>query len=399
MPLALAVAAALALLPQAAAPAGGTARVLPLDTGWDTSGEVRVETYLGKPAMRFRTGRAVRRDVSLEDGTIDALVAVSGRRSFAYVQFRMQGDEEHEEFYLRPHKSALPDAVQYAPVFKGESYWQFFHGPGGTASVEIPRDRWVPVRVVVSGGRAALFVDDLTTPRLVVPKLGRDAARGYLALRSFVPQGSAPDGELPVSYAEVTVRPGFVPYDFSRTPAPAVPAGTISRWSVSPSFAPAAGPIRAPRPDVLAGGGWTTLGTDATGRVLLFRDRARPKPRERAAVLARVTLTAPADGIRRLDLGYSDEVTVFLNGQPLFSGDASYHFDDPRQDGVVTLSQSTVYLPLKRGPNELLLAVSDVFGGWGFTGRLDGADGVEVSAEAPTAAPLPERGGAAAQPR
>lgn len=362
------------------------ARVLPLDTGWESTGEVRLEPYLGKPAMRFRTGRAVRRDVVFEDGTIDALVAVSGRRSFAYVQFRMQGDEEHEEFYLRPHKSSLPDSLQYAPVFKGESYWQFFHGPGGTAAVEIPRDRWVPLRVVVSGGKAALFVDDLTTPRLVVPRLGRDTAKGYLALRSFVPKGGAPDGELPVSFAEVSVRPGFVPYDFSKVTAPPVPSGTIERWAVSRSFTPAPGPVRAPLADVIGGGGFTTLSADATGRLLLFRDRARPKAQDRVAVFARVVLEAPDDGIRRLNLAFSDEVTVFVNGQPLFSGDATYRFDNPRQEGVVSLSQATVYLPLRKGRNELLLAVADVFGGWGFAGQLEGDEGVKVTAEPPAPA-------------
>lgn len=374
------VAAVAAVATDAAVAADVPARALPLDTGWDSTGEVRVEPYLGKPAMRFRTGRAVRRDVAFEDGTIDVLVAASGRRSFAYVQFRMQGDEEHEEFYLRPHKSALPDSVQYAPVFKGESYWQFFHGPGGTAAVEIPRDRWVPVRVVVSGDKAALFVDDLTTPRLVVPRLARDAAKGYLALRSFVPTGGAPDGELPVSFAEPTVRPGFVPYDFSKAAAPPVPAGTIQRWAVSRAFTPAPGPVRAPLTDVIEGG-FTNLSMDASGRLLLFRDRARLAPRDRVAVFARVVLEAPDEGVRRLNLAFSDEVTVFVNGQPLFSGDASYHFDNPRQEGVVSLSQATVYLPLRKGRNELLLAVADVFGGWGFAGQLEAADGVKVTAE------------------
>lgn len=372
----------------AAVAADVPARALPLDTGWDSTGEVRVEPYLGKPALRFRTGRAVRRDVAFEDGTIDVLVAVSGRRSFAYVQFRMQGDEEHEEFYLRPHKSALPDSLQYAPVFKGESYWQFFHGPGGTAAVEIPRDRWVAVRVVVSGGKAALFVDDLATPRLVVPRLARDAAKGYLALRSFVPAGGAPDGELPVSFAEVAVRPGFVPFDFSKVTAPAAPSGTIERWAVSRSFTPAPGPVRAPLADVIGGGGFTNLSADASGRLLLFRDRARLAPRDRVAVFARVVLEAPDEGVRRLNLAFSDEVTVFVNGQPLFSGDASYHFDNPRQDGVVSLSQATLYLPLKKGRNELLLVVADVFGGWGFAGQLEAAEGVKVTAEATVPTPV-----------
>ena len=377
MSAALLLASTLALQAPAAAPQE-TPRPLDLDRGWEISGDVRVEPHLGRPAIRFRTGRAIRRDVAFENGTIDAQMAVSGRRSFGYVQFRIQKDDEYEEFYLRPHKSELPDALQYAPVFRGESYWQFFHGPGGTAPVELPRDRWIPVRVVVEGSRAALFVGDLTTPRLVVPRLARDTVKGVFALNGFLPAGAAPEGEYPVSYSEIVVRPGFVAYDFSKRPPPAAaPPGSISRWSVSPSFEPPPGPLRAlPKP----AGEWGRLDADPAGRVLLFRDRARLKPRQRVAVLSRVTLQAASDGERRLNVGFSDEVTVFLDGRPLFSGDAIYRFDNPRQEGLITLSQATVYLPLRKGPNELVLAVADVFGGWGFAAQLDG-EGVSVAVE------------------
>jgi hypothetical protein len=34
-------------------------------------------------------------------------------------------------------------------------------------------------------------------------------------------------------------------------------------------------------------------------------------------------------------------------------------------------SDDAVYLPLRAGDNELLLAVAEVFGGWGLTARLE----------------------------
>ena len=46
-------------------------------------------------------------------------VKVTRRRSFVYVTFRMEDEQEYEELYLRPHKSGLPDAVQYAPGAPG----------------------------------------------------------------------------------------------------------------------------------------------------------------------------------------------------------------------------------------------------------------------------------------
>jgi len=348
---------------------------VPLDgPGWDRSGEVSSATVDGRSAMRLRTGRAIRRDVVLEDGTIDVDVRMPRLRAFVYLQFRMQNDREHEEIYLRPHKSGLPDAVQYSPVIQGASYWQMYHGPGGTAAVEFPVDRWVRVRLVLSGPRAALFVGDTLTPVLVAPRLGREPAEGYLALRSFQPAGS-PDDPWPATYANLLVRPGYIPFDFSGVtePAPAA-AGAIERWQLSPAFAPDSGPVRSP-PAVAS---WTSVPADPGGLVMLGRHVAVPAGVRRPATAARVILRADREGPRAFDFAYSDEVSVFLNGSLLYSGNMSYSYDEPRREGLIALGQETLYLPLRRGENELIMVVSETFGGWGLMARLPDGRGVEV---------------------
>jgi len=45
---------------------------------------------------------------------------------------------------------------------------------------------------------------------------------------------------------------------------------------------------------------------------------------------------------------------------------------------LITLDEHTVYLPLDAGDNELVLAVSDVFGGWGFMGQFPERAGLTV---------------------
>ncbi|MGE3524553.1 MAG: hypothetical protein AB7I33_01380 [Gemmatimonadales bacterium] len=369
--------------------AGAQARALPFDRGWELKGPgIRVASYMGRQALQLRTGTALRPDVRLRDGTIDLQMAASGRRSFAFVHFRMQSSAEHEEIYFRPHKAELPDAVQYAPVWRGESYWQFFHGPGGTAAVELPRDTWVPVRIVLSGSRAAVFVGDTVTPDMIVPRLAREAAEGSLGLGAFLPQGFAGESEWPVSFADVVVRPGYVPFDLSGAPAATTAApGTIMRWQLSRAFVTGDDPIAVLPDSIAAGPGWTRTEADPEGRVLVLRHRARPDPDRRSAVLGRVVLASPRDTQLPIQLAFSDEVTVFLNGRPLFYGDDRYRPDSPRQDGVVSFRQATVYLPLRAGRNELVLAVADEFGGWGFGARLAGDAGVTVMAEAPATAP------------
>jgi hypothetical protein len=175
---ALALLAALAVVATATEARAQVARRVPLDSQWELAGEgTRIERYKGAPAIRMRTGRAIRRDVSLEDGTIEFDMEVTPRRSFVYIQFRMVGDDEHEEIYFRPHKSQLPDAIQYTPVWRGDSNWQLYHGPGATAPYTFAHREWIHVRLVLSGRRAALFLGGDDKPHLVMA-LGREPAAG-----------------------------------------------------------------------------------------------------------------------------------------------------------------------------------------------------------------------------
>jgi hypothetical protein len=93
--------------------------------------------------------------------------------------------------------------------------------------------------------------------------------------------------------------------------------------------------------------------------------------------VARVRVVAERAGVRRLDLGFSDEATVFLNGVPLAHRDDSYDFQR-RRDGLIMLGQAVVYLPLRAGANDLAVLVADRFGGWGLMGRLPDARGLRV---------------------
>jgi hypothetical protein len=74
--------------------------------------------------------------------------------------------------------------------------------------------------------------------------------------------------------------------------------------------------------------------------------------------------------VKKLYLGYSDDVSVFLNGKILFRGRSAQNFRDPGFLGIVNSENDTVYLPLKKGGNELVLALSELGGGWGFICRV-----------------------------
>jgi hypothetical protein len=99
-----------------------------------------------------------------------------------------------------------------------------------------------------------------------------------------------------------------------------------------------------------------------------FSKRLEPQPGMKL-VYARTTIESDRDQVKKLYVGYSDEVSVFLNGKILFRGRSAQNFRDPGFLGIMNPENDAVYLPLKKGSNELMLAVSELGGGWGFICR------------------------------
>ena len=100
-----------------------------------------------------------------------------------------------------------------------------------------------------------------------------------------------------------------------------------------------------------------------------FSTRLQPQPGIKV-LYARTTIDAEREQVKKLEIGYSDDVSVFLNGQILYRGRSAQSFRDPGFLGIVNPENDAIYLPLKKGRNELVLAVSELGGGWGFICRL-----------------------------
>jgi hypothetical protein len=100
-----------------------------------------------------------------------------------------------------------------------------------------------------------------------------------------------------------------------------------------------------------------------------FSKRLEPQPGMKM-IYARTNIESEREQVKKLDIGYSDDVSVFLNGKILYRGRSAQNFRDPAFLGIISADDDAVYLPLKKGTNELLLAVSELGGGWGFVCRL-----------------------------
>ena len=321
----------------------------------------RVVEQAGRQAV---AGLAVLRDVDFEDGVIEfdvwaPDVRSTGGRAYPGVYFRMQSLQESERLYIRPHRAGLyADAIQYTPVFNGVAGWQLYSGEGFTNTLAFPFNEWVPVRIEVAGRRARVFVGTSAAPALIVHDLKHGLSKGGIAL-----------------YGEGTAYFSNFRYELGKTPAfpPAPPAdsvpGVINDWELSRGFpALLLDTERYPDVKMLAEAKWQKVSAEPSGLVDVSRFVAFNGV-EPESVLARTVIRSDGrQAAMKIDFGYSDAVSIFINGALIFAGDSSYRLRDSAFLGIVGYFDS-VNLPLRRGPNELLLVVSEGFGGWGFMCR------------------------------
>ena len=321
-------------------------------------------TYGGRECISVDTMHAVPHGVELLDGVLEMDIAVSADRGFPGVMWRIHDAENFESFFVRPHQVGNPDAVQYTPVSNGISSWQLYHGPGFWAPIRYPIGDWFTIRAVFSGDRAEVFVADMETPALSGIRLRRPVAPGGVGLST----GGVPIHVARFAYADRRT-------DLPRPRAEPGGPGTVLAWDVSDPFSADEMASDVLDPGFLAARQWTRLAAEPSG--LADLSRVNPIRDGRNAVLARVAVTAEAARSARLELGYSDRVALYLNGRPLFRGDAGYRSRDYRFLGSIGYHDA-VYLPLAEGENQLVAAVAEDFGGWGIQARFTDPAGLVV---------------------
>jgi hypothetical protein len=337
------------------------------DGNWKIDAEEsKRERYLGRDSLLLRNGEVWLDDAGFQDGVIEFDLAAPPTQGFHGLAFRARDRENYEHVYVRPHQSGNPDATQYTPVFNNVSGWQIYTGPRYSLPLTIASERWVHVRVVVRGRRMELSVDGET---VVFPEMINAPIAGGVAITS---------GNSPARFANVVVHKGELPPPEGGAGAelPALPAGIVREWRVSTAFAESAVASVAPlNQQEWRSLQWTTLPAEPNGIANLAR--AAKRTPEANTVFAAVTLRAGQARTIRAKFGFSDRVVAYLNGRPLFRADDKYRSRDYRFLGSMGLFDELI-LPLNRGDNQVWLAVSEDFGGWGAMMQLLGAEGVEV---------------------
>src|SRR5690349_23420000 len=99
------------------------------------------------------------------------------------IAIRQQDENNFELLYLRPDPAcpAFSACIQYAPATHGVMLWDLF--PQYQSRAPLRDTGWNHVRMVISGRRMRVFVNDVTTPTLDIGRLEGDAVTGRLRLQ------------------------------------------------------------------------------------------------------------------------------------------------------------------------------------------------------------------------
>jgi hypothetical protein len=225
------------------------------------------------------------------------------------------------------------------------------------------------VKIVVSGNKGEVYIVNMEEPALVMHELKRGSQPGKVGVSV---SNFAPAFFTNFTYKKLDNPP--LKGNFKKL-GPA-PEGTVTSWNVSGTFDEKSleGKYRlteADKHDLT----WTELGAESTGTVNLAR--AHGISQETNTAFARITIHSEGEQAKKIRFGFSDRVKVYLNDKLIYGGNNTYRSRDYRYLGTIGLFDE-LYLPLKAGTNELWLAVSESFGGWGIQAMFENMEGIRI---------------------
>ncbi|TEU16110.1 MAG: hypothetical protein E3J21_11465 [Anaerolineales bacterium] len=291
--------------------------------------QAEVVIWQGREALRLENGLALVPGHRATDASIEVLIGADGP-AYPGIAFRVADVLNFELAYAVPHVSGQWDALQYDPVFHGSNTWQVYHGPSYQRVTQVPTGRWFRLRVDFRGARAAVSVDG--QPPLVVERLAHPTAAGLLGLWTYRPAYFC---DLRVSTCD-----GL---DIPQGEMPSAAEGTVEAWFVED---------------------YGVVTCEPNGVVNLNRYL----PISLGDVRLTRRFETPEGGAVAFEFGFSDALSLDLDGQVLFSGENTFKgFEDRAARGYAELGTQSLQQDLSPGAHCLAatLRASEPFG-WGL---------------------------------
>lgn len=323
--------------------------------------------------MRLNSGEAMLKGITFSDGTIEFDINTIAR-GMPGITFRRKDEGTFELVYLRPDAAcpAYRACVQYAPTTHGVMLWDLF--PQYQARAPLRENGWNHIRMVISGKRMNVFVNDAVSPTLEVGSLEGDALQGGLGLRG------------PATFANLVITPGALdglPPEATEDPLD-TDARVVRKWRLSAFSELPTGkePVYADLPG--ASQGWKEIHTERNGLVNISREYGRPLPESKRAVAwLKTTVRSDTKQTKRVEIGWTRELWVFVNGKLVFADKNLWELEDSRKfpDARCSLDNGSFTLSLEPGDNEITVAIANNFFGWGMMLRVADSEVVPMGSK------------------
>ncbi len=337
----------------------------------------QVVDYLGQRSIFLTNGEALVKDLDFTNGIIE--MDLSFERGFGFMEVIWhisEDDKQLDKLYIRPHKSPYIDSVQYAPIINGISNWQMYYLPNNTGAVDYPFGQWFHLKVVSVGKYAEIYLVDMEKPVLTVNLTGNSSS-GKIGVKDDNSQKSIPLYLANFSYT-IDDNPPLkgTPPEVKAEPT------AVKAWLISNAVEESVldGKLRVTEAD-RKNFTWVNLDAEADGKGNIARvqdsDNITAKP-SRNTVFARTTIVSDKDQKKLMKFGFSDKVKLYLNGELLYQENEAYRVRNYWFMGNMGYFNE-IYLPLKKGNNELWMGISEgpqVFSGWGVQAMFENLDGI-----------------------
>ena len=297
--------------------------------------QAEIVTWQGREALRLENGLALVPGHRMTDASIEVLIGAD-EPAYPGIAFRVADVLNFELAYAVPHVSGQWDALQYDPVFHGSNTWQVHHGPSYQGATQVPTGRWFQLKVDFRGARAAVSVDG--QPPLVVERLAHPTAAGLLGLWTYRPAYFC---DLRVSTCDEL--------DIPHGEMPSAAKGTVEAWFVE---------------------GYGVVPCEPNGVANLNRYL----PISLGEVRLSRRFETSEEGPATFEFGFSDALSLELDGQEIFSGENTFKgFEDRAARGYAELGWQSLRQVLSPGTHRLAatLQVSEPFG-WGLALAVHG---------------------------
>ena len=352
---------------------------------WEADeGRAAFITHRGQPAIEvspspdglfIKSGQVVLKDVMFDEGTIEFDVELADFFLSA-IYFRRQDAATAEMFYLRTYRAedpTGPDAVQYTALTGGVALWDVHREYQAPAVMH--KEGWNRIKLVVSKNRMRVYVNDMRNPVMTIPELMGDASTGSIAFEG---------GGI---FANLVIKPGAteglddeVAYDPVRNDGRYIHSWEVTEpFDLPPGRELVSAMLLRAHSDHLPTENtrWIPVETERGGLVNLSRTFGKTEGRR--AVWLKKNIHARSEHVHQMNLGFSDEVWVLLNGRLVYVDKNLYShpiMKDPF--GQITIDDGSFALPLEEGDNELLVGVANSFFGWAIMARMSTMDGLTL---------------------